>query len=126
MFWPTSQYQPPLAQWYGPVLAELADEFDPQGIRVVGVVCEFDGIEEIAEYRAEYAIHFPFVTDGDFRLAEALDATTSPRWCSLMPAAAPGIGAGSMTATRCGAKNHQASQSLTSKMRSSTCSLAVR
>lgn len=78
MFWPTGQYQPPLAQWYGPVLAELADEFDPQGIRVVGVVCEFDGIEEITEYRAEYAIHFPFVTDGDFRLAEALDATTTP------------------------------------------------
>ena len=35
----------PLAQRYGPVLAELADEFDPEGIRFVGVVCEFDEIE---------------------------------------------------------------------------------
>ena len=68
----------PLAQRYGPVLAELADEFDPEGIRFVGVVCEFDAPEEITAYRDEYAIHFPFVTDGDFRLAEALDATTTP------------------------------------------------
>ena len=68
----------PLAQRYGPVLAELADEFDPEGIRFVGVVCEFDAPEEITAYRDEYAIHFPFLIDGDFRLAEALDATTTP------------------------------------------------
>ncbi len=68
----------PLAQRYGPVLAELADEFAEDGIRFVGVVCEFDELAEIAGYRDEYAIHFPFVTDGDFRLAEALDATITP------------------------------------------------
>jgi len=68
----------PLAQRYGPVLAELAAEFDEQGIRFVGVICEFDEPEEITGYRDEYAIHFPFVTDRDFRLAEAFDATTTP------------------------------------------------
>jgi len=68
----------PLAQRYGPVLAELAAEFDEQGIRFVGVICEFDEPEEITRYRDEYAIHFPFVTDREFRLAEALDATTTP------------------------------------------------
>ena len=68
----------PLAQRYGPVLAELDTAFDEQGVHFVGVVCEFDEPEEITAYRDEYAIHFPFLTDRDFRLAEALDATTTP------------------------------------------------
>jgi len=68
----------PLAQRYGPVLAELDNAFDEQGVHFVGVVCEFDEAEEITSYRDEYAIHFPFVTDRDFRLAEVLDATITP------------------------------------------------
>jgi len=68
----------PLAQRYGPVLAELDTAFDEQGVHFVGVVCEFDEPEEITAYRDEYAIHFPFLTDREFHLAEALDATTTP------------------------------------------------
>jgi len=68
----------PLAQRYAPVLAELDKEFDEQGIHFVGVVCEFDDVDEITGYRDEYAIHFPFLTDRDFHLADALDATTTP------------------------------------------------
>ena len=68
----------PLAQRYGPVLAALDRAFDEQGVHFVGVVCEFEEPEEITAYRDEYAIHFPFLTDREFRLAEALDATTTP------------------------------------------------
>jgi thiol-disulfide isomerase/thioredoxin len=68
----------PLAQRYAPVLVELDKEFDKQGIHFVGVVCEFDDVDEITGYRDEYAIHFPFLTDRDFHLAEALDAKTTP------------------------------------------------
>jgi thiol-disulfide isomerase/thioredoxin len=68
----------PLAQRYAPVLAELDKEFDEQGVHFVGVVCEFDDVDEITGYRDEYAIHFPFLTDRDFHLADALDATTTP------------------------------------------------
>jgi len=68
----------PLAQRYAPVLAELDKAFDEQGVHFVGVVCEFDDLEEITSYRDEYAIHFPFLTDRDFHLADALAATTTP------------------------------------------------
>jgi thiol-disulfide isomerase/thioredoxin len=37
----------PLAQRYGPVLVELDKEFNERGIRFVGVVCEFDDVDEI-------------------------------------------------------------------------------
>ena len=79
----------PLAQRYGPVLAELADEFDPQGIRFVGVVCEFDEIAEITGYlRAARrslaggaALPGPD-TGGDYDdLAFALPANASATYC---------------------------------------------
>jgi thiol-disulfide isomerase/thioredoxin len=68
----------PLAQRYAPVLAELDKAFDEQGVHFVGVVCEFDDPEEITSYRDEFSIHFPFLTDRDFHLADALAATTTP------------------------------------------------
>ena len=68
----------PLARAYAPVLSKLAADFAAQGIRVVGVVCECDDPAEIAAYRKEFAITFPVYLDRQFRLAEALDATTTP------------------------------------------------
>jgi hypothetical protein len=68
----------PLAQEYAPVLESVAANFAGQGIRVVGVVCEYDDPAEIAAYRQEFGITFPMHLDAAFTLAEALDATTTP------------------------------------------------
>ncbi|MFM8494805.1 MAG: hypothetical protein ACKOEM_04685, partial [Planctomycetia bacterium] len=40
----------PLAQEYGPVLAQVATDFAAERIRVVGVVCECDDPAEVAAY----------------------------------------------------------------------------
>jgi len=68
----------PLSREYGPVLGALADEFAGQGIRFMGVVCEADDPAEITAYRTEFGITFPVHLDTAFKLAEALDATTTP------------------------------------------------
>ena len=68
----------PLAQEYAPVLGQLAAEFAAEGIRFVGVVCEFDDPGEIEVYRSDFKIPFPIGLDPDFRLAEALDVTVTP------------------------------------------------
>jgi hypothetical protein len=68
----------PLAQEYAPVLERIALDYSGAGVRVVGVVCEYDDPAEIAAYRKTYGITFPIHLDARFRLAEALDATTTP------------------------------------------------
>ncbi|MEI8226706.1 MAG: redoxin domain-containing protein [Planctomycetota bacterium] len=68
----------PLAQEYTPVIEKLADEFANEGIRFVGVVCEFDDPKEVEAYRTTFGLTFPIYRDTEFKLAEALDATVTP------------------------------------------------
>lgn len=68
----------PLAQEYAPLLSQLAADFSGRGVRVVGVVCERDDPADIEAYRAQFDIVFPIRLDTHFKLAEALDATTTP------------------------------------------------
>ena len=68
----------PLAQEYAPVIEKLADEFANEGIRLVGVVCEFDDPKEVEAYRTTFGLTFPIYRDTEFKLAEALDATVTP------------------------------------------------
>lgn len=68
----------PLAQEYAPVLQKLADEFAPQGMRFVGVICECDDPADVEAYRAKFGITFPILLDREFTLAAALGATVTP------------------------------------------------
>lgn len=68
----------PLAQGYAPVLSELATTRASDGVRFVGVVCEYDDPTEIDDYVSTFGISFPVVLDPAFALADALNATTTP------------------------------------------------
>jgi len=68
----------PLAQKYGAVLADLSREFAPDGVRFVGVICDFDDHDDVTAYRDTFSIPFPLVTDKALAVAEAVDATVTP------------------------------------------------
>ena len=68
----------PLTQKYGPVLSEIATKSAPLGVKIVGVVCEYDSVKEITDYQSEFSITFPLFTDKSFHLAKALNARVTP------------------------------------------------
>ena len=68
----------PMAQQYGPVLAQVAAGCAAEGVRFVGVICELDEPGQAEAYSREFGITFPVYLDTDFTLADALAATVTP------------------------------------------------
>src|SRR5262249_49108233 len=66
----------PLAKLYGPRLAELEREFGPRGVAFVAVDAnEHDSTDDLARFRRECGLTFPFLKDPGSRLAVRLGAT---------------------------------------------------
>jgi peroxiredoxin len=66
----------PLAKLYGTRLAELQRELGPRGVAFVAVDSnQHDTGEEVARFRREHRLNFPFLKDPDNRLADRLGAT---------------------------------------------------
>ena len=68
----------PLTQKYEPVLSEIATKSAPPGVKIVGVVCEYDSVKEITDYQSEFSTTFPLFTDKSFDLAKTLNARVTP------------------------------------------------
>jgi peroxiredoxin len=69
----------PLAKLYGPRLAKLAEEYEPQGVTFIGVNANLqDSNEEIAAYAQTHAIQFPMLRDSGNTLADAVGAERTP------------------------------------------------
>ena len=69
----------PLARLYGPRLAKLAADYEPQGVAFLGINANVqDSITEIAAYARIHAIKFPLLKDVGNKLADSLDAVRTP------------------------------------------------
>lgn len=69
----------PLAKLYGPRLATLAQEYEPQGVQFLGINANVqDSLTEIAAYARRHAIEFPILKDTANRLADSLGAVRTP------------------------------------------------
>ncbi|MCC9609285.1 thioredoxin family protein [Blastopirellula sp. JC732] len=69
----------PLAKLYGGRLQELADEFAPKKVAIVGVMSnQHDAVTEIAAYARKHEISFPLLKDVGNRLADAAGAERTP------------------------------------------------
>ena len=69
----------PLAKLYGPRLAKLAAEYEPQGVTFLGVNSNVqDSITEIAAYARVHEIKFPILKDVGNKLAEVVGAERTP------------------------------------------------
>ena len=66
----------PLARLYAPRLAELAAEFEPQGVRFIGINSNcHDSLDEVRDYAAELKIPFRIAKDYDNVIADRFQAT---------------------------------------------------
>jgi len=69
----------PLAKLYGPRLAELAAEFEPQGVTFLAVDSNRqDSIKELANYAQVHGITFPVLKDVGDTIADQLGAKRTP------------------------------------------------
>jgi peroxiredoxin len=69
----------PLAKLYGPRLAELATEFGPQGVQVIGINANIqDSLQEIAQYVRVHKIDFPVLKDPTGEVADLFGAERTP------------------------------------------------
>lgn len=69
----------PLAKLYGPRLQELADEFESQGVTVIGVDANSqDTLADLTAYARRHKIQFPLFKDLTGDTAESLGATRTP------------------------------------------------
>ncbi|MGD9647561.1 MAG: redoxin domain-containing protein [Pirellulales bacterium] len=69
----------PLAKLYGPRLAELAEQYEPQGVAFLGVDSNRqDSVTEIAAYARLHGIEFPLLKDLSNRLADQAGAERTP------------------------------------------------
>ena len=69
----------PLAKLYAPRLAELAAEYEPQGVRFVAIDANVqDAVTEMAHYAKVHGIKFPLLKDVGNRLADQLRAERTP------------------------------------------------
>ncbi len=69
----------PLAKLYGGRLAKLAEEFESQGVKFLGVNSNRqDSLTEIAAYGRRYNIDFPLLKDTKAEVAEKFGATRTP------------------------------------------------
>lgn len=65
----------PLARLYAPRLAELAAEFEPQGVRFIGIDSNrHDSLDEVRQFIAEHKLPFPVAKDYDNAVADRLHA----------------------------------------------------
>lgn len=69
----------PLARLYGPRLAQLAGEFEPQGVAFLGINSNRqDSITELAAYARVEEIAFPLLKDLDNTVADRFGAIRTP------------------------------------------------
>ncbi len=69
----------PLAKLYGPRLAELATEFEGQGVAFLGIDSNRqDSIAELAHFAKEHNIAFPLLKDAGNTIADKLGAVRTP------------------------------------------------
>jgi peroxiredoxin len=65
----------PLAGHYAPRLAELAAEFEPRGVRFIGIDSNLhDSLEELHRFATEHKLPFPVAKDYDNVVADRLHA----------------------------------------------------
>ncbi len=70
----------PLSKLYGPRLAELAKQYESQGVSFVGVDSNRqDSTSDMAQYAKTHEINFPFLKDLNNRLADKLGAARNPQ-----------------------------------------------
>lgn len=63
----------PLAKRYGPRLAQLAETYEPRGVKVLGINSNVqDSLTEIAAYARICGIHFPILKDAANYLADVI------------------------------------------------------
>lgn len=69
----------PLCLQYGPRLAELAKEYEPQGVAFVGIDSnQQDSLQEIAHYAREHKIDFTVLKDPGNTVADQFGAVRTP------------------------------------------------
>ena len=69
----------PLVKLYGPRLAKMAEELDPQGVGFVGVNANSqDSVTEMAAFARRHDIKFPIVKDLGTRVADQMGAVRTP------------------------------------------------
>lgn len=69
----------PLAKLYGPRLAQLAAEFEPQGVAFLGICAnQQDNVTELNHYARVHGIEFPLLKDLGNQVADALHAQRTP------------------------------------------------
>jgi peroxiredoxin len=70
----------PLSKLYGPRLAELAKQYESQGVTFIAVDSNRqDSITDMAQYAKTHEINFPFLKDLNNRLADKLGAARNPQ-----------------------------------------------
>ena len=69
----------PLAKLYGPRLQTMADEFETQGVRFIGVNSNHqDSMSDVQSYVEQHEIRFPVTKDYDHRVADLFSAKRTP------------------------------------------------
>ena len=69
----------PLAKLYGPRLQAMADEFETQGVRFIGVNSNHqDSMSDVQGYVEQHEIRFPVTKDYDHRVADLFAAKRTP------------------------------------------------
>jgi peroxiredoxin len=69
----------PLAKLYGSRLADLAKEYEPQGVQFVGINSnQQDTLREIAHYATQHKIEFPLLKDSAHEVADLFAAERTP------------------------------------------------
>ncbi len=69
----------PLARLYGPRLQKLADAFQANGVRFVGINSNRqDSMADVRKYVKEHRLTFPVVKDYDNKAADYFEATRTP------------------------------------------------
>ncbi|MGD9723928.1 MAG: redoxin domain-containing protein [Pirellulales bacterium] len=71
--------QCPLARLYAPRLAELAEQYQAQGVAFIGVDSNRqDSIAELAHYAKEHQVEFPLIKDAGNTIADQFGAVRTP------------------------------------------------
>ncbi|TWU49832.1 hypothetical protein Poly59_44570 [Rubripirellula reticaptiva] len=69
----------PLARLYGPRLQALADRFDTDGVRFIGINSNVqDSMEELKQYAIDHSLTFPITKDYERSVALSAGATRTP------------------------------------------------
>ena len=86
----------PLAKLYGPRLAELAAEYEKQGVAFLGIDSNRqDSLAELAHYARTHKIEFPLLKDPGNAVADQFGARARPRCSCSTASGRSATGAGS-------------------------------